>query len=152
MSRNEIHSEGREIAEEPMADVEPPERVLQIPELLELICMHLPVLDLLVYQRVNKKWQSTIQCSGSLQEKLCFKWRTAVKNEDGFPPFDPPLSAWNPLLFKFGTIGHASWYLEVETLRAMDYDGASWKEMFVVNLIDYPILVERGPHFRILNE
>lgn len=148
MFHNEIHPEGREIAEETtIADMGPPERVLQVPELLELICMHLPALDVLVYQRVSKMWQSTIQCSGSLQEKLFFKASVPRSNNDHTRIFKPPGFAWNPFLLEFGNWGYRSMYLEIRILRLKDYDSASWKKMFVVSPTDYPIFVVREHAF-----
>ena len=45
-------------------------QALSVPELLELILLHLPPKDLLMSQRVDRYWQETIRNSASLQKAL----------------------------------------------------------------------------------
>jgi len=48
-------------------------QVLGIPELLEAILYELPMRDLLLVQRVNGRWQSTIQESKRLRRALFYE-------------------------------------------------------------------------------
>ncbi|KAK6442837.1 hypothetical protein LTR95_000943 [Oleoguttula sp. CCFEE 5521] len=48
-------------------------KVLQIPELLEMVLAHLDIRTLLLLQRVNTTWKATIDNSAELQEKLFYR-------------------------------------------------------------------------------
>ena len=58
----------------------PSTTALGIPELLEMVLDHATPQDLLLWQRVNKAWQATIQRSPRFQERLFFRtketWKT----------------------------------------------------------------------------
>lgn len=144
MFHDETHTGANRIPEDMTADMGSAERVLHIPELLELICMHLPALDVLVNQRVSKTWQSTIQHSRCLQEKLFFKASVPRENNDEARLLEPRDFAWNPFILRFGTLGNRSVLLDTKTLHLEDYGHGSWKKMFVVNPTDYDISMMRG--------
>lgn len=57
-------------------------KVFGIPELLEAILFHLPVLDLLRMQQVNSTFKATIDRSVDIQQKLFYKPRSDHKGDE----------------------------------------------------------------------
>lgn len=61
------------------------QKVIATYELLENILIHLPMVDVLLDQRVSRSWQSIIERSVGLQEKLFFKIRPSEASSC-YPP------------------------------------------------------------------
>lgn len=64
------------------------EKILQTPELLELILVQLPIKDLLLARRISTTFNNLIQTSPTLQQALFFRPRPASS-----PPPTPPASS-----------------------------------------------------------
>ena len=50
-----------------------PSKVFAIPELIEMVLVHLPALDVLFCQSINSTCRGIVRTSGALQEKLFYK-------------------------------------------------------------------------------
>ncbi|GME25960.1 hypothetical protein GTA08_BOTSDO01230 [Neofusicoccum parvum] len=117
------------------------DRVLEVPDLLELILLYCPVFTLLHAQRVAHTWRHTIQASMPLQQELFFRPKPRTVNELGSTVWH-----YNPLLF----IAFPSWFAQprnryhmpdVRAFEEMDWDRnpkrhkaftrpeASWRRM-----------------------
>ncbi|KAF9634339.1 putative f-box domain protein [Lasiodiplodia theobromae] len=83
--------------------------VLQIPELLELILAQLPMRDLLLAQRVCRRFNNLIQTSIVLQQALFFRplpkpatpEPTTTPKRPTWPPFEPSFSLPFPVSLPF---------------------------------------------------
>lgn len=66
--------------------------VMRLPELLELILLHLPQKDLLLCQRVSSSFRHTIQGSVRCQRALFFApdWNLAGRRFDAYSTFNRP--------------------------------------------------------------
>ena len=62
------------------------QKVLNIPELVEPILLHLPMLDVVVCQRVAPKWRDIISASPQLQIKLWLRAREPQDARQGSMP------------------------------------------------------------------
>lgn len=72
-------------------------------ELLEQILINLPLRDLLLCQRVCKKWEALVSTSPTLQTRLYFRAPAGPKSSETHPSsytFNPLLEAAFPFLFK----------------------------------------------------
>lgn len=77
------------------------DKVINLPELLENILVHLEINDLFVRQRVSKGFQATIQESIPIQRKICLLPGPPIDIIDNIS------SVVNPFLFKsFVSISH----------------------------------------------
>lgn len=79
-------------------------------ELLEQILINLPLRDLLLCQRVCKKWEALVSTSPTLQTRLYFRAAAGPKLSETHPSsytFNPLLEAAFPFLFKPDHIGAA---------------------------------------------
>ncbi|KXL45853.1 hypothetical protein M433DRAFT_143611 [Acidomyces richmondensis BFW] len=67
-------------------------QVMRLPELLELILLHLPQKDLLLCQRVSSSFRHTIQGSVRCQRALFFApdWNLAGRRFDAYSTFNRP--------------------------------------------------------------
>ena len=107
-------------------------QLFNIPELLEVVLLHLPRKDVICLQRLAKSWSTTIQNSYPLQEKLCFASSTTEDASFNTNQSIPPI--WNPFLIKFGLVyegGHV--VLPIKYLESKDCPNASWKRMSLVS-------------------
>lgn len=114
--------------------------VLNIPELIEMILVHVPAKDLLLQQRVSHMWQTVIEDSTSLQQKLFFKPRLATEDELNSDIFE-----WNPYL------STRSWpesenriRISHQPLTTKSGPIPSWKRMFVTNPTARNGFMQRG--------
>lgn len=109
-------------------------QVMQIWELLEMILLHVPVQNVLLWQRVSKNWQKFIRNTPSLQYKIFFKPQ-APKNMDMFMRKD---MVYNPFFSFFGAtkclsdVGNSRCMsIKPTELEKLDSPSASWKKMFL---------------------
>lgn len=131
----------------------PAERVLGIPELLELILDYADNMDILCWQRVDRGWQSVIQNSPRIQDKIYLRFAVHEPMTSVSVNCRGAVNAyeWNPLIFQpgrfrlldpFWTVilaphdqdpGGESIKLSIKTLQdlRLGYAEASWKEIFV---------------------
>ena len=102
-----------------------------IPELLEIILENATPRDVLLWQRVNKMWQTAIKTSPRLQEKLFFKIEPC---KDGYEQHHP---IWNPFIGSFLEDVINSGCCRGIGRHAFDgkssYPTASWKQMFITS-------------------
>lgn len=113
-------------------------RVLLIPELLELILLHLPLQDVLVIaQRVSRGWKAAIDSSPALQEALFFRPIPSTA-QPGFRCFNPLLQKAFPPWFsashdeRRGTraiVAAVPWAASQERRAAFVRADASWRRM-----------------------
>ena len=109
-----------------------------VPELLETILENAEPQDLLLWQRVNKTWQATIQRSPRIQEKLFFKVKPC-ENDD-----DEERAVMNPFINLFlvhGSSSCSAWphYTDCGDWVVADaafggkasYPTASWRQMAI---------------------
>ncbi len=123
-------------------------KIFKIPELLEMVLVHLPALDLLMCQRINSTWRDIIKESNPLQEKLFYKcdlvnmdvddlpWLKKNTSRgintlsvDNFPGFD-----FNPfiqLLHRRRNLARRNNQADANGLGNLDYPEASWKKMYL---------------------
>ena len=109
----------------------PSTKTFGIPELLEVILENAKPRDVLLWQRVNKTWQTAIKTAPRIQEKLFFKIEPCKdKNE-----LDHAI--WNPFI-KSSEVK----VINTECCRGTgrltingksSYPTASWKQMFVTS-------------------
>ncbi|KAF7195314.1 hypothetical protein HII31_03206 [Pseudocercospora fuligena] len=113
-----------------VGDVEPTEdlpagAVFATTELLENILRYLPMKDLLLDQRVCKKWQAVILRSKEMQQQLFFqpreaqhKWllgrdtfqRVPIDADESETAYSLPSGELNPLLFTAGRVSRQKYY------------------------------------------
>ena len=98
-----------------------------IPELVEKILFHLPVLQLLPLQRINSTFEYCIKSSTFFQRKLFFKVDPCQNN------IDHPET--NPFMLKLGhgfnSMPRHFGYVEIEHLRNDAHVTPSWRNMLV---------------------
>ena len=115
--------------------------VFAIPELLELILVHVSEHDLLLAQRVNTFFRDITTTSSHLQRKLFFKADTVVEDER------VPELTWNPFFKNFKS-GKGPSYpiprLPRSTKTQMSY--CQWKMANLGNVIAFSEFVG-GPQF-----
>lgn len=104
-----------------------------IPELLEMILECATLQDLLLWQRVNKAWQTTIQNSPRIQEKLFFRAKTCGK---AYEETSALINPFMDLFFETESGVPLSLPL-IATKQAfngkLSYKTASWKQMFMTS-------------------
>ena len=66
-----LHESQPEIS--PLESVTAPSKVFAIPELIEMVFVHLPALDVLFCQGINRTCRGVISKSGALKEKLFYE-------------------------------------------------------------------------------
>ena len=136
----------------------PSNETFAIPELLEMILEHATLQELLLWQRVSKTWQATLQKSPRIQEKLHFRIRPC-KNKH-----EQETAMWNPFMKSFSSILDAN-SCEITNNDAFGanacYPTASWKQMFItspalielkVSLVDSSYLLHTRPGRRHLRQ
>jgi len=114
----------------------PSNRVVSTVELLESILLHVPLNDLLQFQRVCHRWNDTITTSPSLQQVLFLEpSKISPKNSR----FNPLLKALFPPFFEDPMTGHPdlakciremAWYKNPQRRSAILNEKASWRRMF----------------------
>jgi hypothetical protein len=116
-------------------------RVLDTPELLEAILLHLPLRDLLHSQRVSCQFQATVTSSPSIQRALFFRanrrkfgpqeWDINPLLREAFLPwFLYPKSEMD--LPKFETFEFLDWNSSEQKQIAYARPEASWRRMFFI--------------------
>lgn len=98
------------------------DQVFAIPELLEMILLRLPELDLLLSQRVNTTWRSLTKTSPHLQRKLFYK--VDVCDLASISDIN-----WNPLISTLKKYVDAS--IPKTEIGTNDHTKASWSDMFL---------------------
>ena len=102
-----------------------------IPELLEVILENATPRDVLLWQRVNKTWQTAIKTSPRIQEKLFFRIEPCKSKHEQYH------ATWNPFINSF-----LEEVINSGCCRGIDrlaFDGksshptASWRQMFITS-------------------
>lgn len=115
---------------EPSA-MHPSTETFGISELLETILENATPRDVLLWQRVNKTWQTAIKTSPRLQEKLFFRIAPCKDK------YEQDHVIWNPFIDSFLVEENNSGCCRGIDRLAFDgksgYPTASWKQMFVTS-------------------
>ena len=104
-------------------------RAYKIPELLELILMHLPAVELLKFQRINSTWRDVIRESSALQEKLFYKSDLDNLDVDDRPRLE--INSFVRLLHRRQYVARRNKEADANSLGNLDYPEASWKKMYL---------------------
>ena len=109
----------------------PSTKTFGIPELLEVILESATPRDVLLWQRVNKTWQTAIKSSPRIQEKLFFKIEPCKDK------YEQNHATWNPFIESFLVEQMDSGCCYGMAPHAFDgrysYPTASWKQMFITS-------------------
>ncbi|KAM0797328.1 hypothetical protein BDR22DRAFT_975454 [Usnea florida] len=109
----------------------PSTRTFGIPELLEIILEYGIPRDVLLWQRVNKTWQTAIKSSPRIQEKLFFR------NEPCKDKTEQTHAIWNPFTESFLVDNMSSeccrWIVPHSFDGKSSYPTASWKQMYITS-------------------
>ena len=109
----------------------PSTKTLGIPELLEAILEYATPRDLLLWQRVNKTWQTAIKSSPRIQEKLFFRIEPCKDK------YEQNHAIWNPFTKSFLVNDMDSGCCRGIVPHSFDgknsYPTASWKQMYITN-------------------
>ena len=121
-----------------------PSKVFAIPELLEMILVHLPARDLLMCERINKTWHAVIKESNTLQEKLFYRCDLATLNSD----MDKEDLEINPFFLLVQRRWSFAVYQEnaADGFRGLDYPEASWKKMYLSRPAVCKVAMRKSPH------
>lgn len=110
--------------------VPPSSRVLDSVELLERVLVHLPMVDILLFQRVSHKWHAVIRSSLSLQRALFMAAPPGGPVERLELSWDKTPLTINPLVARrFGYAGRL--HGDIVRHQKVLYAGASWRGMFL---------------------
>ncbi|KAK5709529.1 hypothetical protein LTR17_019683 [Elasticomyces elasticus] len=109
-------------------------RVLMLPELLEIILLDLPTRDLLFAQKVCRTWKQVIDTTKSIQKALyLMPGTTSDVHVDAAHQHlitSTPATAMNPLLVTTKLAGHSQLYLRQEVMGAAP--DASCRSMYLM--------------------
>ena len=109
----------------------PSTKTFGIPELLEVILENATPRNVLLWQRVNKTWQTAIKTSPRIQEKLFFKIKPCKDK------YEQNHAMWNPFIESLLVEQMDSGCCYGIAPHAFDgrcsYPTASWKQMFITS-------------------
>lgn len=129
-----LHESQPEISS--LESVTAPSKVFAIPELIEIVLVHLPALDVLFCQSINSTCRSIVRTSGALQEKLFYRCDLAnVDVNNPIPSDSLPRLETNPFIQflhrrqvlarqKDEEVGY-------NNLGKLDYAEACWKKIYL---------------------
>ena len=110
----------------------PSTKTFGIPELLEVILENAAPRDVLLWQRVNKMWQTAIKSSPRIQEKLFFRIKPCKDK------YELDHAIWNPFIdssdVKEINTGGCRLIGQLTINGKSNYPTASWKQMLITSL------------------
>lgn len=104
-------------------------KVLGIPELVEKVLAELPARDLLMCECINKTWQTAINKSNTLQEKLFYKCDPVTLSKD-MDQSDLEINLFFLLVQRRWCVGYVT-AKEADGFTGFDYPNVSWKKVYL---------------------
>lgn len=141
LRRTTVRDISRALSQFSIASPSAQNTVFTLPELIEAIFFQLDMADLLVIQRVSKRWQNIITTSPALQQKLFFK---PVPKSTRQRRFNPLLKDMLPAFFRTDNIKEVpqgmeqcdiigeDWYQNEHRRRKFLCKEASWRRMYPI--------------------